>query len=124
MAISTHCASCGKAYNLADDQAGQRVRCRVCRAEFDVPGRVETLESVPRTAVSDGAVSPRSELYEPLVPPLPRKSSKWKYVLGGLAAACLLVFLGCTGAGVMTITQLRKELAQRQALADAELEAA
>src|SRR4051794_34470196 len=38
MPISTSCPSCRAPYNLADELAGQTVRCRECKFAFDVPG--------------------------------------------------------------------------------------
>jgi DNA-directed RNA polymerase subunit RPC12/RpoP len=114
MAIAIRCPDCGKAYNLADDQAGQRVRCRVCNSDFDVTSRVETLETVPTDAVSErrGSRPSRHERPDPVVK---KKSRKWAYVAGGLTAALVLVLLVCAGAGWVLGLRLRNELAQARA---------
>jgi hypothetical protein len=125
MAISARCPACGKDYQLADEQAGQRVRCRVCRWEFDVPGRVEALETVPLGAVSARAANgPRSPLYEPLGPPAPRKGRKWRYVVGGLAAAAMLLFLFCGGGTLVLVQQTKKAVAQIEQQQNAKVDAA
>jgi hypothetical protein len=37
VAIAVRCGSCGQSYNLADQMAGQAVRCTTCRAVIPVP---------------------------------------------------------------------------------------
>jgi hypothetical protein len=104
MAISARCPACGKDYQLTDDQAGQRVRCRVCRWEFEVAGRVETLEAVPVDALAGGRAAP-SELFDTIEPPAPRKRRRWRYVLGALALLLLLTFMSCCGVGWVLVLQ-------------------
>jgi len=125
MAISARCPACGKDYQLADEQAGQRVRCRMCRWEFDVAGRVEALETVPLDAMSSRPTNgPRSSLYEPLGPAAPRKGRKWRYVVGGLAAAVMLLFLFCGGGTLVLVQQTKKAVAQLKEQRNAEVKAA
>jgi predicted Zn finger-like uncharacterized protein len=43
MAVEVSCPDCGRAYRLADDKAGKKVRCKNCSAVFPVPtaGKIE-----------------------------------------------------------------------------------
>ncbi|MCA9062262.1 MAG: hypothetical protein KDA96_04365 [Planctomycetaceae bacterium] len=39
MSIDVTCGSCGKAYRVPDERAGQRFRCKQCQAVVDVPAQ-------------------------------------------------------------------------------------
>jgi hypothetical protein len=54
MAIAMRCPTCGKGYQLLDEQAGLRVRCKECKTAFDVPRQPERLEVVPQLPKSRG----------------------------------------------------------------------
>lgn len=111
MAIGARCPACGKDYHLADEQAGQRVRCRVCRAEFDVAGRVETLEAVPREAMAgQPGPPPPSPLYESLEAAPPPRKRRWRYVLAALALLLLLTFMSCCGTGWFLVGQKNQDV--------------
>jgi predicted Zn finger-like uncharacterized protein len=124
MAIAIRCPDCGKSYNLSDEQVGQRVRCRVCKSDFDVTSRVETLETVPTDAVAERrGSSSRSSFNDRPEPQVRKPSRKWAYVAGGLAAALALVFLACGGAlWVVTVQARKAEQAMRAEIARARAE--
>src|SRR5262245_15301550 len=102
MSIAMRCPTCGTDYQLADKQAGRRVRCRQCKDEFDVPSRVEVHDAVSsqppprRKAVPDEI--------EPPAPSVARPSSGNKalvYVLSAVGACLVLALLVCAGVGYL-----------------------
>ncbi len=109
MSIATRCPSCGKIYQLADEQAGLRVRCRACGGEFDVPRSPELLE-----AVVELPGSRRMELADdPDAMPLaltapPRRSRVLFWVLTGLGTCVVLVMLICAGVLYKLTVELRR----------------
>jgi hypothetical protein len=108
MPIATRCPTCGKDYNLADEQAGLRVRCRQCENEFDVPRRPELLEAVaPAPTARLAPLSPETDpLALALKTPPPRRRTLY-YVLGGIGGGILLMVLACTGLGWLLWTKLQ-----------------
>jgi hypothetical protein len=106
MPIATRCPACGKDYQLADEQAGLRVRCRVCQGEFDIPRRPEVLEAVAPLPVARPAPLP---IAGPQLAPPPALGGQGKrrllYVAGALTLALLVLLVGCGGA-VWKITEL------------------
>jgi predicted Zn finger-like uncharacterized protein len=100
MTIATRCPTCGSSYQLLDEQAGLRVRCRECKNVFDVPRRPERLEVVPRLPESHGPRMPDREDDEPITSPLahpPRANRTLLWVASILGASFVLVALICGG---------------------------
>ena len=99
MSITVRCPGCGKSYQLLDDQAGLRVRCRECKSAFEVPRQPERLEVVNKLPAARGPRLPDED--EPVeAPPLAKKSSRKRtvaWVAGLLAGFFVLGIVGCGG---------------------------
>src|SRR3954451_20047441 len=115
MAIAIRCPDCGKSYNLSDEQAGQRVRCRACRAYFDVTERVETLETVPQDGVAERRGEKRPTRFDAPERQGGKPNRKWAYVAGGLALAVVMLFLACGVTVWVVSVQMRRGFAQARA---------
>jgi hypothetical protein len=49
MSIQVKCEQCGYKYNLKDELAGKKVKCKICKATFTVPAGSPTYVHAPRT---------------------------------------------------------------------------
>ncbi len=101
MPISMRCPKCGKNYQLLDEQAGLRVRCKQCQSVFEVPAQPDRLEIVPELPGKRGPRLAEIEDDEPEPGPLVRKTSKTNrtvvWVVGIVAGSLLLMVLLCGG---------------------------
>jgi hypothetical protein len=111
MPIATTCPKCGKDYQLADKQAGRRVRCRQCQNDFEVPHKPDRLDAVaerPALATPRRAALP-DEADEPLPSPLatPGTTNRTLLWVVGIIGGCLvLIALICAGVIWMVLPQL------------------
>ena len=55
MAIRAQCNNCGKVYNLPDESAGKRLRCKQCAVAFTVPS-APVAAAAPTVSVTVPAV--------------------------------------------------------------------
>ena len=124
MPIATRCPTCGKDYQLADEQAGLRVRCRACQNEFDVPRRAEQLEAVatmPRRPMAIDETDALKRSVPRTAAPAATGNRTLLYVLGILGACFVVAVLACAGLIWMltmqvsrTVDQVAKELDKTQ----------
>src|SRR5437870_4150723 len=113
MPIETRCPMCGKGYQLADEQAGLRVRCRDCNTEFDVPRRAEVLQVVPKPPPGPRLAGPDED--EPLMRSVARRGPSNRalyWVAGILATTLILVALGCGGFIWMITLRMQRTVEQ------------
>ena len=97
MPIPVTCGACGKAFNVADDLAGRRVKCPACQQIVAVPGGAaaadvedEPAEAAPRKAKK------------------PAGSNKQLMLWGGIAGGVvLLLSCCCLGGGLLWFLVLR-----------------
>src|SRR5687768_4781762 len=106
MAIHVRCSACGKDYQLADEQAGLRVRCRECQGEFEVPRKPELLEAVAALPAARRPLTPAESetINRALTKPKPG-GRKWMYIAGGLTAVLMLLMLACSGTLLLLLSQ-------------------
>jgi hypothetical protein len=117
MTIAMRCPKCGKSYQLLDDQAGLRVRCRECKSAFDVPRHPERLEVVPQLPKSRGPRLPDDD-EEPDAPPVVRRDSSnrtlvWVVCILG---ACLILCALISGGVVLWLTMKGNPVQQMTAM--------
>jgi hypothetical protein len=114
MSITVRCPGCGKSYQLLDEQAGLRVRCRECKSAFEVPKQPERLEVVKKLPAARGPRLPDEDA--PVEPPaLARKSTTHRTLLwvAAIFGAFLLVgVLGCGGIAWWITKQWRPTIEQ------------
>jgi predicted Zn finger-like uncharacterized protein len=106
MTIPTRCPSCGAQYQLSEEQAGRRVRCRKC----------DTIITVPDPADEDRGPS-RSEGFERderatdrETAPQKKSSSAWPVLLivGVVGLVVLLPIAACGGIGYLIYVTVHK----------------
>ncbi len=90
MGIQVNCPTCGRAYNLRDNQAGLKVTCRNCAEQFTVPGNRLLTTNAPSQAVGSGP-SRGSDADQKAKG---GGGGKWLLILGGVGG---FLFLGCLG---------------------------
>lgn len=96
MAISFECTGCGRAYNVKDDLAGRRIRCKSCEAVLTVPQDAEGEEDWLEGDMDDWNSPPQA---------LPKKkssTSKKKKGSRKKAASNLAPRIGAILGGVFT----------------------
>ena len=104
MPIAMRCPTCGKNYQLLDEQAGLRVRCRECKTAFEVPNQPERLEVVTKLPGSRGPRVPEEDDLD--VRPLTKKRSdkRTQIWVVSILGACLVLCALITGGVVIWVT--------------------
>jgi phage FluMu protein Com len=101
MPISMRCPKCGKNYQLLDEQAGLRVRCKQCQSVLEVTPKEERLEIVPELPGKRGPRLAEIDDDEPELRPRLRKKNKSNrtvlWVVGIVGACFVLSALICGG---------------------------
>jgi predicted Zn finger-like uncharacterized protein len=118
MAIAMRCPTCGKNYQLLDEQAGMRVRCKECKTAFDVPAKPERLEVIPKLPASRGPRLPEDveqEDDELPVPPVEKKSrgNRTMIWVASILGLSLVVVAVCCAGGVWWLTMQWKPTIQQ-----------
>ncbi len=95
MPIKVTCDNCDREYNLADDTAGKRLKCKACGDAFTVPGGSASGVRTGRPGARRRAAA-REEDDRPSRREKPRRSGGlvWWLVGGGVAVVLLLVLVG------------------------------
>src|SRR2546423_964423 len=97
MPIKVTCDSCDREYNLADDTAGKRLKCKACGEAFTVPGGAAASGvKAGRSGVRRRAAPSDDEDDRPSRKSKPRRSGglMWWLLGGGVAVVLLLVLVG------------------------------
>ncbi len=100
MPIAMRCPKCGKNYQLLDEQAGLRVRCKQCQSVFEVTPKPERLEIVPELPGARGPRLAETEDDEPEARPVRKKHAANRtvlWVVSIIAGSILVMMLICGG---------------------------
>jgi HEAT repeat protein len=97
MGIQVNCPTCGRAYNLRDNQAGLKVSCRNCAEQFTVPGNPLLTTNAPSQNLGAGA-NRAEQSGSGASGQEPKGRPIWPYILAGVGGFLLLTCVGvCTG---------------------------
>jgi predicted Zn finger-like uncharacterized protein len=113
MSIHTVCPKCRASYQLADQQAGKKVRCKQCQGVF-VAGESPSRQVQSRPPTAAGRV--RRDDEEDVRDELQKKSKSGggalKWIVGGIVAGVGVLFLMCGGLGYYVYSKFQEEKQQ------------
>ncbi|TWT46972.1 hypothetical protein KOR42_43160 [Thalassoglobus neptunius] len=115
MPIRATCRECGKSYNVRDELAGKKFRCKQCQKPVSVPQPAVLEEEEAEEDLWDsdfGSFDDQEDDYLPPPPPKKKKKRRSSGGAGGIAKMALKTFVGAIsflfmfGLGVKLVSSL------------------